>query len=492
MSQPGFSGKQSRVRKILSNKWLWLLLVVILAGLAWYFFRGKTATGPGQFGGPGGGRNNTAVGVAAVETADIPIVLNALGTVTATATATVRPQVSGVLQQVNFQEGQMVKAGQVLVTIDPRPFELALMQASGQRQRDQAQLDNAKIILARDKILQSQDSIAQQDVEAQAALVKQLEGTVMSDLAQEGTAKLNLSYTKVTAPVSGRLGLRTIDIGNLVSSSDAAGIAVITQLTPIDVEFSVPQNQVADVQAGLHPSDEPKLQVTSAAAAKPLKVMVFDRSRTNLLANGEFLALDNQMDVQTGTVKAKARFANEKQQLFPNEFVNIQVILRQIKDATVIPVSALRHGASGDFVYVLDTETSTVSQRPVTAGQADVEKVQITAGVKPGEKVITEGADRLKDGAKVNLPSNAPARPGGNGNAEQKPEHKSGNWKRDGAGAGNADAPAGEGAGKKREWPKKSEGNGPSAGSAAGSGSSESSASSASGEHRHKRQSSES
>lgn len=490
MSQPGFSGKQSRVRKLLSNKWLWLLLVVILAGLAWHFFRGKAATGPGQFGGPGG-RNNTAVGVATVETADIPIVLNALGTVTATATATVRPQVSGVLQQVNFQEGQMVKAGQVLVTIDPRPFELALMQASGQRQRDQAQLDNAKIILARDKILQAQDSIAQQDVEAQAALVKQLEGTVMSDLAQEGVAKLNLSYTKVTAPVSGRLGLRTIDIGNLVSSSDATGIAVITQLTPIDVEFSVPQNQVADVQAGLHPTDEPKLQVTSSAPAKPLKVMVFDRSRTNLLANGEFLALDNQMDVQTGTVKAKARFANEKQQLFPNEFVNIQVILRQIKDAIVIPVSALRHGASGDYVYVLDAENSTVSQRPVTAGQADVEKVQITAGLKPGEKVITEGADRLKDGAKVNLPSNAnaPARPGGN--AEQRPERKreggkegwKEGWKKDGAGA---DAPAGEGTGKKREWPKKTEGDG------AGTTSSEGSASSASGEHRHKRQSSES
>jgi len=490
MLQPGLSGKQSRTKKILTNKWLWLALVVIIAGLAWHFFSGKAATGPGQFGGPGGGRNNTAVGVASVEKADIPIVLNALGTVTATATATVRPQVSGVLQQVNFQEGQMVKAGQLLATIDPRPFELELMQATGQRQRDEAQLDNAKIILARDKILQTQDSIAQQDVEAQAALVKQLEGTVMSDRALEGTAKLNLSYTKVTAPVSGRLGLRTVDIGNLVSSSDTAGIAVITQLTPIDVEFSVPQDQVADVQAGLHPTDEPKLQINAApiAAAKPLKVTVFDRSRTNLLASGEFLALDNQMDVQTGTVKAKARFANEKQQLFPNEFVNVQVTLRLIKDATVIPVSALRHSTTGDFVYVLNTETNTVSQRPVTAGQADVEKVQITSGLKAGEKVITEGADRLKDGAKVNLPTNGPARAGGAGQPREggKEGGKDGanGWKKDGAGAANSGGPNADEGGKPREWPKKSEGDAKSGEASSGAASS--------AEHKHKRQSSES
>lgn len=481
MLQPGLFNKHPRVQKILSNKWLWLLLLVLLGGLGWYFFHNKSATGPGDFGGRG--RNNTSVGVAAAETADIPIILNALGTVTATATATVRPQVSGVLQQVNFQEGQIVKVGQILVTIDPRPFELALMQAAGQRQRDEAQLDNARIILARDKILQSQDSIAQQDVEAQAALVKQLEGTVMSDRAQEGTAKLNLSYTKVVAPISGRVGLRTADIGNLVSSSDTTGIATITQIAPIDVEFAVPQNQVADVQAGLHQAHEDQANTASETKTKALTVMVFDRSRTDILATGEFLALDNQMDIQTGTVKAKARFANEKQQLFPNEFVNIKVILHQIKGAIVIPVAALRHSSKGDFVYVLDAENSTVSQRSVTAGQADVDKVQITSGLQAGEKVITEGADRLKDGAKVNLPSNAPAST--DSNTGQKPDWQNKDWKN--KGGTNSD-------GSKKEWHKKSE---DSSGKGSSENSSENSSESASqssrsGEHRHKRQTDES
>jgi len=465
MLQSGLSDRYPRVRKILLNRWLWLVLIVILFGLGWYFFHNKSAAGPGDFGGRG--RNNTSVGFAAAETADIPIVLNALGTVTATATAIVRPQVSGVLQQILFQEGQIIKAGQVLATIDPRPFELALMQAAGQRQRDEAQLDNARIILARNQILQSQASIAQQDVEAQAALVKQLEGTVMSDRAEEGTAKLNLRYRKVVAPISGRVGLRTADIGNLVGSGDTEGIAVITQIAPIDVEFAVPQNRVADVQASLHNHD-------AHADAKPesQQVVVFDRNRTDVLAKGEFLALDNQMDIQTGTVKAKARFANEKQQLFPNEFVNIKVTLRQIRGAIVIPVSALRHSNKGDFVYVLDEKSATVSQRPVTPGQADVEKVQIIEGLHAGEKVITEGADRLKDGGKVNLPSHVPA--GAGATSGQKPDWKN----KDGA---NKDGIKPEGL--KKEWRKKAEG---------GEGATSGESSSGSGAHKPKRPSDES
>ncbi|MDB5907359.1 MAG: efflux transporter periplasmic adaptor subunit, partial [Massilia sp.] len=352
----------------------------------------------------GGGRGApaTTVGVATAERADIPVVLDALGTVTAAATATVRPQVSGVLQKISFSEGQLVKAGQVLATIDPRAFEMALLQATGQRQRDEAQLESAKVTLARFRTLLAQDSIARQDVDTQAALVKQLEGTVMTDRAAEGVARLNLSYTQVKAPIGGRVGLRVVDMGNLVGSSDANGIAVITQLSPIDVEFAIPQDQVPDVQA----------RVREGAA---LPAVALDRTRTTSLGTGRFAALDNQVDVQTGTVRAKARFTNATQSLFPSQFVNVRLEVRVIKDAVVVPVTALRHGANGDFVYVLNPADRTVSLRPVTRGQATVDKVQVTGGLKAGEQVITEGADRLKDGAKVILPGDRPAAGGQGG-----------------------------------------------------------------------------
>jgi multidrug efflux system membrane fusion protein len=365
----------------------------------------------GRPGGGGGGRGApaTTVGVATAETADIPVVLDALGTVTAAATATVRPQVSGVLQKINFSEGQLVKAGQVLATIEPRAFEMALLQSSGQRQKDEAQLDSAKVTLARFRTLLTQDSIARQEVDTQAALVKQLEGTVMTDRAAEGVAKLNLSYTQVKAPITGRVGLRVVDMGNLVASGDANGIAVITQLSPIDVEFAVPQDQVPDLQA----------RVREGAA---LPAVALDRTRTSNLATGKFAALDNQVDVQTGTVRAKARFANGDQSLFPSQFVNLRLEVRNIKEAVVVPVTALRHGATGDFVYVLNAADHTVALRPVTRGQATVDKVQVKTGLQAGEQVITEGADRLKDGAKVTLPGDKPAagaggRRGGRGGA---------------------------------------------------------------------------
>ena len=368
--------------------------------------RGPGGGGPGGGGGGRRGAPATTVGVATAEKIDIPVVIDALGTVTAAATATVRPQVSGVLQRINFTEGQLVKAGQVLATIDPRAFEMALLQASGQRQRDEAQLESAKVTLSRYRTLLSQDSIARQDVDTQAALVKQLEGTVMTDRASEGVAKLNLSYTQVKAPISGRVGLRVVDLGNLVGSGDANGIAVITQLAPIDVEFSIPQDQVPQVQSRI-------------VENTPLPAVAFDRTRTNSLATGSFKALDNQVDVQTGTVKAKARFVNADMKLFPSQFVNLRLEVRNIKDAVVVPVTALRHGASGDFVYVLNTDR-TVSVRAVTRGQATVDKVQIATGLKVGEQVITEGADRLKDGAKVTLPGDKPAAGAGGGGGRRR------------------------------------------------------------------------
>jgi membrane fusion protein, multidrug efflux system len=383
-----------------------LVAMAALGGLAWYLTHpttGAGAGGPGAGqGGPGGGRRGappSTVGVAAASVADVPVLLDALGTVTAAATVTVRSQVSGVLQKILFSEGQIVKAGQVLAQIDPRQFELALLQASGQRQRDEAQLDNARLTLARFKTLLAQDSIARQDVDTQAALVRQLEGTVMTDRAAEGTARLNLGYTKVVSPIAGRVGLRVVDAGNLVNANDAAGIAVVTQLSPIDVEFALPQDQVPELQE----------RVAQGAA---LPAVALDRTRSTTLDSGRFSALDNQVDVQTGTVRAKARFANGKSTLFPSQFVNVRLELRTIKDAVMVPVTALRHGATGDFVYVLNADR-TVALRPVARGQSTVDKIEIKSGVKAGEQVITEGADRLKDGAKVVLAGDKPAA-GGN------------------------------------------------------------------------------
>jgi len=404
-----------------------ILAMVALGALAWYLTHrtpqgaggpGGTAAGQGAArgaggpGGPGGGGRGgpaTTVGVATAEQVNLPVTLEALGTVVPAAVATVRPQVSGVLQKINFTEGQVVRAGQVLATIDPRSFEISLLQATGQRQRDEAQLESARLTLSRYRTLLDQDSIARQEVDTQAALVKQLEGAITTDRAAENQARLNLSYTQVKAPISGRVGLRTVDIGNLVGSGDANGIAVITQFSPIDVEFAVPQDGV------------PELQGRIVANAK-LPAIALDRTRTVELAQGRFAALDNQVDVETGTVRAKARFENTDSKLFPSQFVNLRLQVRTIENAVVVPVNALRHGANGDFVFVLNEQTKTVAMRTVKRGQATVDKIQVTEGLKPGERVITEGADRLKDGAKVTLPGDRPQGARGQGAQGQQGE----------------------------------------------------------------------
>ncbi len=374
-----------------------LLVMLAVGGAAWYLIHRPAVKAPGGFGGPGGAR--VTVGEAAARRADVPVYIDALGTVTPVATITLRPQVSGVLTQVLFTEGQMVTKGQLLAQIDPRPFQQALMQAQGTRQRDEAQLANARITLQRYQTLLAQDSIARQEVDTQAALVQQLEGTVTSDRASEKTAQLNLDFTRVTAPISGRVGLRVVDAGNVVSSGDAAGIAVITQINPVDVQFSVPQDRVPDIQA-------------RAAEDKRLPVTALDRTRSNVLDKGVFLTLDNQVDVQTGTVRAKARFQNAAGTLFPNQFVNIRLLLRTLQGAVVVPVTALRTGATGDFVYVIN-EDRTVSTRVVKRGQGTVENIVVTEGLKEGERVVTEGGDRLTDGASVRLASDTAARPAG-------------------------------------------------------------------------------
>lgn len=391
-----------------------VLVLVGLGALAWYLTHQPGSQGPGGAGARRGPPPST-VGVATAERADIPVTIEALGTVVASATATVRAQVSGVLQKVEFKEGQMVKAGQVLAVIDPRQFEMTLMQATGQRQRDEAQLDNARRTLERYNTLLAQDSIARQDVDTQAALVKQLEGTVTADKAAEGTARLNLGYSRIAAPISGRVGLRTVDIGNIINPGDANGVAVITQTSPIDVQFSVPQDQIPELAAQL-------------GKGANLQVSAYDRARENVLATGHFLAMDNQVDPQTGTVKAKARFDNDKNMLFPSQFVNVTLLVRDVQGAIVVPVNAVRHGSNGDYVYVLNPSEHTVALRPVKRGLATTDKVQVVSGLSLGEQVITEGADRLRDGAKVMLPGDRPAGGGRQG-------ERGGNMQGQGAGA---------------------------------------------------------
>ena len=394
------------LRQPLSRRGKWtgaviaILILAGLAGLTWHLTRPSPIVATSASGAPaagaapgGGGRGASTVGVASAERASIAVTLDALGTVTPLATVKVKPQVSGVLAKVLFKEGQMVRAGELLATIDARQFELALAQATGQRQRDSAQLESAKVTLQRFKTLLEQDSIARQEVDSQTALVKQLEGTGMVNNAAVGAAQLNLSYTRITAPISGRVGLRTVDVGNTVSGSDVNGVAVITQVMPMDVVFAVPQDRVSDVMN---------------AAKNEMQVVAIDRTRTGVLGSGTFASLDNQIDTTTGTVKAKARFANADSALFANQFVNIQLRIKSIDNAVVVPVTAVRLGGTGDFVFVLNTAERTVSIRPVTRGQASGEKIVIASGLKAGEQVITEGADRLKEGSRVSLAGDAP------------------------------------------------------------------------------------
>ncbi|MFL6665169.1 MAG: efflux RND transporter periplasmic adaptor subunit, partial [Rhizobacter sp.] len=296
------------------------------------------------------------------------------------------------------------------------------MQATGQRLRDEAQLENAKLTLQRYRTLLQQDSIARQDVDTQAALVKQLEGTVITDKGNEGNARLNLANTRIEAPVGGRLGLRIVDIGNVVSTGDTNGIAVITQLAPIDVEFAVPQDRVPDIERRL-------------AQGATLPVTALDRTRSATLDSGRFWSMNNQVDTQTGTVRAKARFANAGSTLFPSQFVNVRVLLDTIKGAIVVPVTALRHGPDGDFVYLLNHDR-TVTLRAVTVGASTADRIAIAKGLAAGERVITEGGDRLKDGASVQLPGErAASAPGGRAGGGSGAR---GGWMRGASGASGA------------------------------------------------------
>lgn len=388
----------------------WLLTLAVLGGgaaAAWYWFvqlprerAAATATAP-RF------RPAATVGVAQATRADVPVIVSAIGTVQPVVTATVRTQLAGILVGINFTEGQMVTKGQVLAQMDARPYRLALAQAQANLARDQAQLADAQRDLGRYRTLLAQDSIARQQVDTQASLVKQLENTVAADEALVGTARLNLEYTTITAPVAGRIGLRQADIGNYLTPGDANGIAVITQLDPIDVIFAVPQDRRPALQARL-------------AGGAPLPVLALDQQSVTTLAEGTFLTFDNVVDATSGTVKAKARFANTDGRLFPNQFVNVRVRADTIAGAITVPVSAVRHGARGAFVFALNADR-TVSLRQVTTGVADGDRIVILSGVTEGERVVSEGADNLIDGAQVVMPGDTPRERPGRGRQATEP-----------------------------------------------------------------------
>ena len=384
-----------------------IVIGVVLVGLlgfgAWYLWGrsatdapGKTAdTTKGGKAGKGGGRfgadpsRTQPVAVAQAKIGDASIVQTALGTVNALRTVTVRPRVDGMLLKADFAEGQLVQAGDMVAQIDPIPFQMQLSQAEGQLARDAALLDNARLDLERYRTLLAQDSIAAQQVDQQAAQVKQLEGTVKVDQAQVDNARLQLSYTRILAPISGRLGLRIVDAGNMVRGSDTAGIAVITQVDPISVLFAIPQDSLPRVLVRLRGGDRPAVEA-------------WDRDNKVKLATGSLISTDNQIDVATGTVRLKAQFGNSEGKLFPNQFVNVRMVIDVRKGAVVVPTAAIQRGNQGSVVYVVDAE-NTVAIRPVTTGPTEGQITAIESGLQAGERVIVDGVDRIREGAKVEV-----------------------------------------------------------------------------------------
>lgn len=382
------------------KKILWLIGLLLLGGAGYWAWQRPVAEPAAPAGKPGAGRPFPVQAVV-VKPGDIDITLAALGTVTARNTVTVKPRVDGQLVRINFREGERVKAGEVLAEIDPRPFQAQLDQVSGQLARDQALLANARLDLERYRGLLAKDSIAKQQVDVQEAQVRQYEGVVKADQALVDSAQLQLSFTKVTAPLAGRLGLRQVDVGNMVRSSDAAGLVVITQTQPINVLFTIPSDKLSPV-------------VSRLRAGESLTVEAFERDGKAKLATGHLQTVDNQIDTATGTVKLKAEFANADDRLFPNQFVNVRLRVETRKEALLIPLAALQRGTKGSFVYVVGPE-SAVSVRPVVPGPASGDVVAIEQGLAAGEQVVTDGLDKLREGAKVEVTTPGAGSKGGEG-----------------------------------------------------------------------------
>ena len=384
-----------------SLSWLWwpALVAICLVAVGLYVLvtrSGEAQSGAAKAGTPPPVRGLPVVAVPAAK-GDFTVYLTGLGAVTPLNTVTVKSRVDGQLMQVHFQEGQTVKAGDVLAEIDPRPFEVQLAQAQGQMAKDQALLADARLDLQRYQVLYKQDSIAKQQLDTQASLVRQYEAAIAIDQSQIDNAKLQLTYCHITAPIGGRVGLRLVDPGNIVHATDTTGLVVITQLQPIAVLFAIPEDNLPGILAKL-------------TAGERLSVEAYDRAQQRKLATGSLLTVDNQIDPTTGTVRLKAEFPNADSALFPNQFVNARLLLEVKRGVTLVPNAAIQRGAQDTFVYVVKTD-QTVAMRPVTLGGSEGGTTAISAGLAPGETVVTDGADKLRDGAKVEAQAEKGIRP---------------------------------------------------------------------------------